>query len=306
MPREVFGADHVFLGSDEVLTHDEIARLATIFVSLGVHKVRITGGEPLARPGVEGLIGALAGVEGIDDLALTTNGTRLARKAELLREHGLHRLTVSLDSLDQSVFSAINDVAFPVARVLEGIKRAERAGFKSIKINMVVRRGLNDHDVVPMAKYFRGSGHIVRFIEYMDVGATNGWKREDVVPSEDILRAIDAVYPLVPVEGLHRGEVARRYRYADGAGEIGVISSITQPFCGDCSRARIAADGVLYTCLFSSTGLDLRSLVRSGARDAEVAATIRSVWARRADRFSEQRSAADPDRRRVEMSVIGG
>jgi cyclic pyranopterin phosphate synthase len=305
MPKEIFGHDFQFLERRELLSFEETVRLARIFVSLGVEKLRITGGEPLLRRELETLISQLAEIEGVRDLALTTNGALLARKAGTLRAAGLRRVTVSLDSLDDTVFQAMNDVGFPVARVLEGIEAAADAGLP-VKVNMVVKRGVNDDHVLPMARFFRSSGHTLRLIEYMDVGTTNGWRLDDVVPAAEIVQAIDAEWPLEPLEPNYPGEVANRYRYRDGAGEIGLIASVTQPFCRGCTRARLSADGKLYTCLFAAHGHDLRALLRAGAPDAEIHARLASIWTRRGDRYSEVRTAATPPRPKVEMSHIGG
>ncbi|MBK5228667.1 MAG: GTP 3',8-cyclase MoaA, partial [Actinobacteria bacterium] len=305
MPRDMFGPDHAFLPRAELLTFEEIARLARIFSGLGVQKIRLTGGEPLIRKDLEDLIGMLAVIPDLD-IALTTNGALLPRMAEPLAKAGLTRVTVSLDSLDDARFDAINDVNFPVSRVLEGIEAAASAGLDPIKVNMVVKRGMNDVDVVPMAEHFRGTGHTVRFIEYMDVGTTNGWRLDDVVPAAEMVDAISARFPLEPIGSDYRGEVAKRYRYLDDAGEIGFISSVTQPFCGDCTRARISSEGKLFTCLFASEGHDLRELVRAGADDAALADAITGVWQNRGDRYSELRSAATSGLTRVEMSYIGG
>jgi cyclic pyranopterin phosphate synthase len=304
MPKEVFGRDYRFLPRRELLTFEEIERVARVFVGLGVNKLRITGGEPLLRRDLEVLIAQLA-VLGDLDLTLTTNGALLAQKAQALAEAGLSRVTVSLDSLDDEVFRAMNDVDFPVARVLGGIDAAAAAGLP-VKVNVVVKRGLNESSVLDIARRFRGTGHPVRFIEFMDVGATNGWRLDDVVPAAEIVRTIGAEFPLEPVEPAYRGEVAERYRYLDGAGEIGVIASVTQPFCGDCTRARISADGKLYTCLFAVQGHDLRAIVRSGAADDEIEEKIRAVWQRRTDRYSELRTNDTSALRKVEMSYIGG
>jgi cyclic pyranopterin phosphate synthase len=304
MPREVFGRDYRFLPRRELLTFEEIERVARVFVGLGVRKLRLTGGEPLLRRDVEQLVARLAALGDLD-VTLTTNAALLAAKAPALAEAGLSRVTVSLDSLDDDVFRAMNDVDFPVSRVLEGIDAAAAAGLP-VKVNVVVKRGLNEASVVDVARHFRGTGHAVRFIEYMDVGATNGWRLDDVVPATEIVAGIGAEFPLEPVEPAYRGEVARRYRYADGAGEIGVIASVTQPFCGDCTRARLSADGKLYTCLFAVRGHDLRAVVRSGASDAELDEAVRSVWARRTDRYSEIRTEKTSGLRKVEMSYIGG
>jgi cyclic pyranopterin phosphate synthase len=305
MPKEVFGRDYPFLPRAELLTFEEIERLARVFAGLGVEKIRITGGEPLVRRDLETLVALLARIDGLD-LTLTTNGALLARKAQALKDAGLNRITVSLDSLDDEVFRAMNDVDFPVARVLEGIDAALAAGLDPVKVNVVVKRGLNEHGVLRMARRFRGTGVVVRFIEYMDVGHTNGWRLDDVVPAAEIVAAIDAELPLEPVEAAYRGEVAGRWRYRDGSGEIGVISSVTQPFCGDCTRARLSADGHVYTCLFAVKGHDLRALLRAGASDEELAVAVGDIWRARADRYSELRSAETADLPKVEMSFIGG
>jgi len=305
MPKEVFGRDYPFLPRAELLTFEEIERLARIFAGLGVEKIRITGGEPLVRRDVETLVAMLARISGLD-LTLTTNGALLAQKAQGLKDAGLDRITVSLDSLDDEVFRAMNDVDFPVDRVLAGIDAALAAGLGPVKVNVVVKRGLNEDGVLPLARAFRGTGVVVRFIEYMDVGHTNGWRLDDVVPAREIVAAIDAEHPLEPVESAYRGEVANRWRYRDGSGEIGVIASVTQPFCGDCTRARLSADGHLYTCLFAVRGHDLRALVRGGASDEELTAAIGAVWNARTDRYSELRSAETADLPKVEMSYIGG
>ncbi|HSL66268.1 MAG TPA: GTP 3',8-cyclase MoaA [Gaiellaceae bacterium] len=304
MPREVYGRDHVFLPRSEVLSFEEIARVASAFHGLGVRKLRLTGGEPLLRRDLDRLVAMLAALPGVD-LTLTTNGALLARQAEKLADAGLGRVTVSLDSLDDEVFRAMNDVDVPVARVLEGIDAAAAAGLP-VKVNTVVKRGLNDDGIVELAARFRGTGHVLRFIEYMDVGHTNGWRLDDVVPAAEIVRRIDAVFPLEPVERAYRGETALRWRYRDGAGELGVIASVTEPFCGDCTRARLSADGKLYTCLFAVKGRDLRAVLRGGADDEELAAVLRGVWRARTDRYSEQRSERTEALPKVEMSYIGG
>ena len=303
MPKEVYGRDYTFLPRRDLLTFEEIARLARVFSGLGVEKIRLTGGEPLIRRDVERLVAMLAGIPGLD-LTLTTNGALLAQKAQSLKDAGLRRITVSLDSLDDEVFRAMNDVDFPVARVLAGIDAAAAAGLP-VKVNVVVKRGLNEGSALDIARRFRGTGHTVRFIEFMDVGATNGWRTEDVVPAAEIVATIGAEFPLEPVAPAYRGEVAERYRYLDGAGEIGVIASVTQPFCGDCTRARLSADGRLYTCLFAVRGHDLRAILRSDTPD-RVEEVIRAVWTRRADRYSEVRTEETSSLRRVEMSYIGG
>jgi cyclic pyranopterin phosphate synthase len=304
MPKSVFGHEYRFMDRKELLTFEELERVARTFASLGVEKIRLTGGEPLLRKEIESLVARLAEIDGLD-LTLTTNASLLARKAELLRTAGLDRVNVSLDSLDDATFRAMNDVDFPVARVLEGIDAAAAAGLP-VKVNAVVKRGVNDDGVVEMARYFRGTGHSLRFIEYMAVGATNGWRLDDVVPAAEIVERIDAAFPLEPVDSAYRGEVAQRFRYRDGAGEIGVISSVTQPFCGDCTRARISAEGKLYTCLFAVRGTDLRALLRGGATDDDLRDAIAAVWAARTDRYSEIRTERTSDLPRIEMSYIGG
>jgi len=304
MPKEVYGSSYRFLPRADLLTYEEIARLARIFAAHGVEKLRLTGGEPLLRREIEVLVAMLARIPALD-LTMTTNGTLLPQKASSLAAAGLDRVTVSLDSLDDDVFAALNDVGFPVERVLAGIEAAAAAGLP-VKVNMVVKRGVNEESILPMARYFHGSGHVLRFIEYMDVGHTNGWRLDDVVPAAEIVAAIDAELPLEPVEPAYRGEVARRWRYRDGGGEIGVIASVTQPFCSDCTRARVSADGSLYTCLFATKGHDLRALLRAGASDEEMSTAIAAVWTRRTDRYSELRSAETADLPKVEMSYIGG
>jgi cyclic pyranopterin phosphate synthase len=305
MPKEVFGRDYAFLPHDQLLTFEEITRLAQVFKSLGVEKVRLTGGEPLLRRNVERLIEQLARIGGLD-LTLTTNGASLAKKAQSLRDAGLQRVTVSLDSLDDATFRAMNDVDFPVARVLEGIDAARAAGLAPIKVNMVVKRSLNVAEIVPMSRFFRGSGHILRFIEYMDVGATNGWCMDEVVPSAEVVATIDREFPLDPLDPNYEGEVAERWRYRDGAGEIGVISSVTQAFCHSCTRARLSTDGKLFTCLFASGGFDLRAMLRTGCSDEQIADAIGRVWSRREDRYSEVRTANTAALPKIEMSYIGG
>jgi cyclic pyranopterin phosphate synthase len=306
MPREVFGRGYDFLPREAILTFEEIARLARVFVRLGVEKVRLTGGEPLLRRHLHRLVGQLAAIDGLRDLTLTTNGSRLCEEAAALHAAGLHRLTVSVDSLDDATFRAMNDVDFPLHRVLAGIDAALAAGFRPIKINAVVKRGVNDEGLVAMAHRFRGPDFILRFIEYMDVGNTNGWRMQDVVPAAEIVARLSAELPLEPLRVQYRGEVARRFRRRDGGGEIGLIASVTQPFCGDCTRARLSAEGRLYTCLFASAGHDLRTPLRAGATDDELAALISRVWTARTDRYSEQRSAATPRAAKVEMAHIGG
>jgi cyclic pyranopterin phosphate synthase len=307
MPKEVFGQGFPFLAREELLSFEEIARLARIFVGHGVEKIRLTGGEPLLRRELEKLVAMLAAIPGLTDLTLTTNGSLLSPdKARALREAGLRRITISLDSLDDRVFMAMNDVGFPVAGVLAAIEAADVAGLHPIKIDMVVKRGVNEDSIVPMARYFRNSGHILRFIEFMDVGTTNGWRLDDVVPAAEIVRRVDAEWPLEPAEPNYFGEVAERWRYQDGAGEIGIIASVTQPFCGSCTRARLSAEGELYTCLFGSQGHDLRALLRGGATDAAIAAAIADVWGVRADRYSEIRFSNTIPLKKIEMSRIGG
>jgi cyclic pyranopterin phosphate synthase len=305
MPREVFDKDFQFLPHAALLTFEEITRLARVFVAHGVQKIRLTGGEPLLRRNIERLVEMLAAIPGID-LTLTTNGSLLAKKARALKEAGLQRVTVSLDSLDDRTFRAMNDVDFPVARVLEGIETAAAEGLTPIKINMVVKRGLNEASILPMARRFRGTGHILRFIEFMDVGRSNGWRMDEVVPSVEVLRVIGAELPLEPADPNYSGEVAERWRYKDGGGEIGVISSVTQAFCSTCTRARLSPEGKLYTCLFASRGDDFRAPLRSGKGDEEIGALLRYLWSQRADRYSELRSQATPDLPKIEMSYIGG
>lgn len=304
MPKEIFGPDHVFLPRDQLLTFAEMTSVVHEFVARGVSKVRITGGEPLLRRGVEDLVAMIAAVDGVEDLTLTTNGSLLARKADRLVEAGLSRVTVSLDALDDPTFQAMNDVGFPVVTVLEAIDAASRAGLGPVKVNCVVKRGVNEHAVVAMADHFRGTGHIVRFIEYMDVGSTNGWRLDDVVPGYEMIEQINEVFPVEAVPPNYPGEVANRFRYLDGSGEVGVIASVTRPFCGSCTRARISAEGMLYTCLFAATGTSLRDVMRDGGDVGEV---IDEVWAKRDDRYSEIRSSQTPRLATpIEMSYIGG
>jgi len=303
MPKEVFGSDYRFLDRKELLTFEEIERVARAFVGLGVNKLRLTGGEPLVRKDVDRLIALLAPLGA--ELTLTTNASLLAPKAAALAAAGLDRVTVSLDSLDDETFQAMNDVDFPVQRVLDGIDAAAAAGMP-VKVNAVIKRGLNEHSILEMAAHFRGTDHTLRFIEYMDVGTTNGWRLDDVVPAGEIVERISAEFPLEPVEPGYRGEVAKRWRYADGGGEIGLISSVTQPFCGDCTRSRISAEGRLYTCLFGIRGHDLRALVRRGASDEELGHVVAGIWGKRTDRYSELRSEATVSLPKVEMSYIGG
>jgi len=305
MPREVFDHDFKFVAHGEVLSFEEIARMARIFAGLGVKKVRLTGGEPLVRRDLHRLVAMLAQIPGLD-LTLTTNGSLLPKQAEALARAGLKRVTVSLDSLDDATFRALNDADFPVARVIEGIEAAAAAGMAPIKINMVVKRGVNDGHMLAMAERWRGSGHIVRFIEYMDVGSTNGWRMDEVVPSAEIVKLIGERHPLEPAEPNYRGEVAERWRYRDGAGEIGVISSVTQAFCASCNRLRLSAEGSLYTCLFAQQGHPLKHLLRQGASDEAIVNEIAAVWRARGDRYSEIRTAETAKQRKIEMSYIGG
>lgn len=308
MPREMFGEGFEFLPRTQILTYEEIARTATLFHHLGTRKLRLTGGEPLLRRDLPVLIEKLARLEDVE-IALTSNGSLLAERAAELAEAGLDRVTVSLDSLDEDVFRRMNDVDFPVSRVLDGIAAAQRAGLAPVKVNAVVHRGVNDHTVIDLARHFHGTGVILRLIEYMDVGSSNGWRMEEVVPTADLVATIGAELPLAPLEPRYPGEVARRYRYTDGGGEIGFVTSVTQPFCGDCTRARLSAEGTLYTCLFATTGTDLREALRSGADDDELLALLAGVWRRREDRYSELRGAHTPKLPtlpKVEMSYIGG
>jgi cyclic pyranopterin phosphate synthase len=304
MPKEVFGRDHVFLDRRELLSYEEIARVVGVFASLGVKTVRITGGEPLVRRDVERLVEMLARIDGLE-LALTTNGALLPQKAQALADAGLTRVTVSLDSVDDAQFRALNDVDFPVERVLEGIDAAAAAGLP-VKVNAVVKRGANDDSVVALAERFRGTGHVLRFIEYMDVGHTNGWKLDDVVTADEIVQRIDAAWPLEPLDLTSPDSTSNRWRYRDGAGEIGVIASVTKPFCGGCSRARLSAEGRLFTCLFGLRGHDLRTPLRAGATDEELEEALRGVWTKRTDRYSELRTAETASLPKVEMSYIGG
>ncbi len=304
MPKEVYGRDHVFLDRKELLSLEEIARVARVFAGLGVRVVRITGGEPLVRRNVEHLVELLREIPGLE-LALTTNGALLPQKADALARAVLDRVTVSLDSIDDGTFRALNDVDFSVERVLEGIDAAAAAGLR-VKVNAVVKRGANDDGIVALAGHFRGTPHTLRFIEYMDVGHTNGWRLDDVVPAEEIVSTIGAAWPLEPLEPARADETARRFRYRDGAGEIGVIASVTQPFCGGCSRARLSAEGRLHTCLFALKGHDLRAPLRLGAGDEELSELIRGIWGRRTDRYSELRTAETSALPKVEMSYIGG
>jgi cyclic pyranopterin phosphate synthase len=304
MPREVFDAGYKFLPHEAILSFEEIARLARIFVGLGVEKIRLTGGEPLVRRDVPRLIGMLQGLN--VEITLTTNGSLLAKQADALARAGLNRVTVSLDSLDDATFRAMNDADFPVAKVIEGIDAASAAGLNPVKINMVVKRGVNDNGILAMAERWRGSGHIIRFIEFMDVGSTNAWRMDDVVPSAEVVRRISERWKLEPIGANYAGEVAERWRYVDGAGEIGVISSVTQAFCSTCTRMRLSTEGSLYTCLFAQTGPDLKSLLRAGASDDEIRNEIAAVWQKREDRYSEIRTVETAKAKKVEMSYIGG
>jgi cyclic pyranopterin phosphate synthase len=305
MPKTVFGRDYPFLPRQEILTYEEIVRLARLFAAQGVAKIRLTGGEPLLRKDIERLIEQLAKIPGLE-LTLTTNGSLLATRARGLRDAGLQRVTVSLDALDDAVFKRMNDADYPVAKVLAGIEAAAACGFAPVKVNMVVKRGCNDHQILPMARYFRGSGHILRFIEFMDAGNANGWCMDEVVPSAEVIRRIDTELPLVTVDPNYSGEVAERWRYRDGSGEVGVISSVTQAFCSTCTRIRLSTEGKLYTCLFASSGHDLRKLLRDGSNDDELASAIADIWRKRDDRYSELRSAGVPVTHKIEMSYIGG
>ena len=307
MPAEVYGGAYEFLPRAEMLTFEEITRLTKVFVRLGAVKVRLTGGEPLVRADLEKLVARLSQIDGVRELALSSNASLLARKAQALKDAGLQRVSISLDTLDDKVFRHMSGRGFGTKRVLDGIKAAERVGLDPIKINAVVKRGINEHTIVDMARYFKERGHIVRFIEYMDVGNRNGWRMDHVVPAEEIVAMIDAEMPLEPIEGHYQGEVASRYRFRDGGGEIGVITSVTKPFCGSCTRLRLSPEGKLYTCLFARVGMDLRTPLRTGATDQELEELITRVWSLREDRYSEVRtSLTEPLRDKVEMYQIGG
>ena len=309
MPAEVYGDRYQFLPKPQVLAFEEIARLVGLFAQLGVNKVRLTGGEPLVRADLDRLVDMLSHIDGVDDLTLTTNGYLLARQVQGLKDAGLRRITVSLDSLDEDVFRKMNGRGYGTERVLRGIQRADQVGLSPIKINCVVQRGVNDHTIVDVARHFRGTGHIVRYIEYMDVGNINGWDQSQVVSAAEIVDAINAEFPVEPVDANYRGEVAKRYRYLDGEGEIGIIASVSQPFCGDCTRARLSTDGKLFTCLFAGQGKDLREPLRAGATDQEMLDLISGVWGARVDRYSEERFdlvATGRPRRKIEMYQIGG
>lgn len=307
MPKEIFGNDYPFLSREELLTFEEITRFVNIIAPFGVRKIRLTGGEPLVRKDVEILVGMLREAHPDMELAMTTNGSILPHKAKALKKQGLDRVTISLDAIDDETFREMNDVDFPVGKVLEGIEAAENSNLNPIKINMVVKRGVNDDNIVPMAEYFREKGHILRFIEFMDVGTTNGWRMDDVVPAKEIVEKVHEVYPLEPMDANYHGEVANRWRYKDGKGEIGIIASVTQPFCGDCTRLRLSAPGELFTCLFATEGHDIKKLIRSDASDEEIGDFITSLWNRRDDRYSEIRTEqGSQDSDKVEMSYIGG
>ena len=309
MPAEIYGEKYAFLPRAELLTFEEIARLTRLFAELGVTKIRLTGGEPLVRNGLENLVELLSQIDDIDDLTLTTNGYLLAQNAQALKDAGLQRITVSLDSLDEEVFKEMNGRDYGTKRVLEGIRVADNVGLHPIKINAVVQRGVNDHTIVDLARYFKGTGHIVRFIEYMDVGNLNGWKLDHVVPADEIVERINAEMPLELIEANYKGEVALRYRYVDDSGEIGIIASVTKPFCGNCTRARLSTDGKLYTCLFANHGTDLRGPMRNGASDPDLIDLITGIWHRREDRYSELRALAtaqDNAAKKIEMYQIGG
>jgi GTP 3',8-cyclase len=307
MPKEVYGAEHAFLPRAEILTFDEIERTATAFAALGVTKLRLTGGEPLLRRDLPQLVARLVAVPGVADVALTTNGALLARHAQALKDAGLGRLTVSCDSVDPAAFARMNDVGFPLERLLDGVAAAERAGFTPLKINAVVRRGVNDAGVVDLVRHFRARGHVVRFIEYMDVGCTNGWRLDDVVPSAQLVKRLEAELPLEPIGPRGFGQTASRFRFRDGPGEVGFISSVSEPFCGDCTRARLSADGRVFTCLFATQGHDVKALLRSGATHEDLVARLAGVWRAREDRYSELRTlATSGGTPRIEMSVLGG
>lgn len=307
MPKEVFNREHEFLPHEELLTFEEITRLVNIIAPLGIRKIRLTGGEPLVRKNLEKLVGMLRKTQPEFELAMTTNGSLLPHKAKTLKEHGLDRVTVSLDALDDQIFKTMIGVDYPVKRIMEGIQAAENAGLNPIKVNMVVKRGLNDDQILPMARHFREEGHTLRFIEYMDVGSTNRWTLDDVVPAKEIVERIHKVYPLEPLEANYHGEVANRWKYQDGKGEIGLVASVTQPFCGDCTRLRLTAIGELYTCLFGTQGHDIREPIRGNASDEEISALITSIWKRRDDRYSEiRKEKGSQTTGRVEMSYIGG
>jgi cyclic pyranopterin phosphate synthase len=306
MPREAFGPNHAFLARSEILTYEELVRLVSVFAELGVSKVRLTGGEPLLRKDLETLVSMVAATPGITDIALTTNGSLLATRAASLRAAGLDRVTVSLDSIDSAMFAAMADTRLALTSVLEGIQAAAEVGLSPVKLNAVVRRGRNDDGIVELAQFARAHGHVLRFIEYMDVGDTNKWVLDDVVPSAEVIARISAVFPVEAMPATRRGEVAKRWRYVDGSGEIGVISSVTQPFCTDCTRARVTSTGELFTCLFGSGTLDLRAMMRGGAADNELREAVATVWSDRRDRYSEAMRGNGTSGRRAEMSYLGG
>ncbi len=306
MPKEIFGPGYPFLPQEDLLTFDEIERVARTFTELGVRKIRLTGGEPLLRPNLVDLIGRLAEIPEVEDLTMTTNGSLLPGKARSLKEAGLRRVSISMDALDDGIFQQMNDVGFPVGKVLDGIKAAAEADLEPVKVNMVVKRGLNDGEILPMVRHFRGTGHILRFIEFMDVGSTNNWRMDQVVPASEIVEMIDAVYPVEPLEDNYYGEVANRYRFQDGAGEIGMIASVTQPFCGDCTRVRLSADGKIYTCLFAMDGHDIRQTLRSDGNAGRLRQEITGIWQNRTDRYSEERTEQTSNLPKVEMHFIGG
>ena len=307
MPKEIFGAHYQFLDRKELLTFEEIARISSLFIQCGVEKIRLTGGEPLLRRDLPLLVEMLARLDGLKDLTLTTNGSVLTpERARLLKDAGLNRISVSLDALDDPTFKSMNDVGFSVARVLEAIEHAAAAGLTPVKVNVVIKRGVNEHVILPMARHFKGTRHIVRFIEFMDVGNSNGWRLDDVVSAAEIMQKINAEFPIEPASPNYKGEVAKRWRYRDGSGEIGIISSVTQPFCAACTRARLSAEGQLYTCLFAAGGHDLRRLLRSDASNEYILGTLQAVWSRREDRYSAMRTSRTVDLPKVEMSYIGG
>lgn len=307
MPKEVFNSDYEFLRRDDLLSFEEITRVSKVFAELGVKKIRLTGGEPLLRKNIPVLIEQLSSIEGIEDISLTTNGVLLNQKmAQQLKDAGLQRITVSLDALDDETFKAISDVSFNVNKVLDAIETADSVGLSPVKINMVVKKGVNEHAILPMAKHFHASGKILRFIEFMDVGNTNHWQLDDVFTAKEMVETINQEYPIEPADPNYQGEVAKRWRYKDGGGEVGIISSVTQPFCQSCSRARLSAEGKLYTCLFATQGKDLRHLIREGASDEHIAEVVSAIWKKRTDRYSELRSSETVLQPKVEMSYIGG